>query len=60
MTMIRCYNNCVMDKIIDLLERKFEMEKQVEYEAIREEILSSMQVVKSYRTLLYTIVESVI
>lgn len=32
------------------------MEKQVEYEAIREEILSSMQVVKSYRTLLYTIV----
>lgn len=49
-----------MDKIIDLLERKFEMEKQVEYEAIREEILSSMQVVKSYRTLLYTIVESVI
>ena len=58
--MIRCYNNCVMDKIIDLLERKFEMEKQVEYEAIREEILSSMQVVKSYRTLLYTIVESVI
>lgn len=49
-----------MDKIIDLLERKFEMEKQVEYEAIREKILSSLQVVKSYRTLLYTIVESVI
>ena len=32
------------------------MEKQVEYEAIREEILSSMQTVKSYRNLLYTIV----
>lgn len=32
------------------------MEKQVEYEAIREEILSNMQVVKSYRTFLYTIV----
>lgn len=32
------------------------MEKQVEYEAIREEILSNIQVVKSYRTFLYTIV----
>lgn len=32
------------------------MEKQVEYEALREEILSSMQTVKNYRTLLYTIV----
>lgn len=32
------------------------MEKQVEYEALREEILSSMQTIKSYRSLLYTIV----
>ena len=32
------------------------MEKQIEYEALREEILSSMQIVKSYRSLLYTIV----
>lgn len=32
------------------------MEKQVEYEALREEILYSMQVVKNYRSLLYSIV----
>lgn len=32
------------------------MEKQVEYEALREEILYSMQVVKNYRSLLYTVV----
>lgn len=32
------------------------MKKQVEYESLREEILSSIQVVKNYRSLLYTIV----
>lgn len=32
------------------------MEKQVEYKALREEILASMQTVKNYRTILYTIV----
>lgn len=32
------------------------MEKQVEYEALRAEILQSMQIVKNYRSLLYTIV----
>lgn len=32
------------------------MDKQVEYEALREEILFSMQMVKNYRSLLYTIV----
>lgn len=32
------------------------MRKQIEYETLREEILSSMQTVKSYRNLLYTIV----
>lgn len=32
------------------------MDKQIEYEALREEILYSTQVVKSYRSLLYTIV----
>ncbi len=32
------------------------MEKQVEYESLREEILFSMQTVKNYRNLLYTIV----
>ena len=32
------------------------MDKQAEYEALREEILYSMQVVKNYRSLLYTIV----
>ncbi len=32
------------------------MEKQTEYEALREEILNSLQIVKNYRSLLYTIV----
>lgn len=32
------------------------MDKQIEYEALREEILYSIQVVKNYRSLLYTIV----
>ena len=32
------------------------MNKQVEYEALKEEILFSMQTVKNYRTLLYTII----
>ena len=32
------------------------MDKQIEYEALREEILCSTQVVKHYRSLLYTIV----
>ena len=32
------------------------MEKQTEYEVLREEILSSIQTVKNYRSLLYTIV----
>lgn len=36
------------------------MGKQVEYEALREEILSSMQTVKNYRSLLYTIVIAVL
>lgn len=36
------------------------MEKQTEYEALREEILYSMQVVKNYRSLLYTIVVAIL
>ena len=39
---------------------KFKMNKQVEYEAIREEILLSTQTVKNYRTLLYTIVVAIL
>lgn len=42
--------------MIRRMERESKMDKQVEYETIREEILFSMQTVKSYRTLLYTIV----
>ncbi len=36
------------------------MSKQVEYEMLREEILFSMQTVKNYRTLLYSIVIAVL
>lgn len=36
------------------------MNKQVEYEALKEEILFSMQTVKNYRTLLYTITIAVL
>ena len=36
------------------------MNKQVEYNALREEILCSMQVVKNYRSLLYSIVVAVL
>lgn len=32
------------------------MEKQIEYEALREKILLAMQTVKNYRSLLYTLV----
>lgn len=36
------------------------MEKQVEYEALKQEILYSVQVVKNYRSLLYSIVVAVL
>lgn len=36
------------------------MDKQTEYEALREEILYSMQVVKNYRSLLYTLVIAIL
>lgn len=36
------------------------MDKQIEYEALREEILCATQVVKNYRSLLYTIVVAVL
>lgn len=36
------------------------MEKQVEYEALRNEIIYSMQIIKNYRSLLYTIVIAVL
>lgn len=36
------------------------MNKQTEYEALREEILYSMQVVKNYRSLLYTLVIAIL
>lgn len=36
------------------------MDKQIEYEALREEILYSMQVVKNYRSLLYTLVIAIL
>lgn len=36
------------------------MKKQVEYEALRNEIIYSMQIIKNYRSLLYTIVIAVL
>lgn len=36
------------------------MDKQVEYEALRTEILNANQVVKNYRNLLYSIVVAVL
>lgn len=36
------------------------MDKQTEYQALREEILGSIQVVKSYRSLLYTVVIAIL